>query len=453
MTDNLIQINPTGDAHPRSRFWLDWKRVKRIIVILSIALVAAYLVFNVWVYFWIQGKIVQNLRSPESVRIWRNYLQTTVCIPGEWRNVTLYSPAIEKEHNALYESWNRIVQKTTNATMRDIKRWNESILNSNEPMTRQDWEEVERIVEVCEPYYRAGKEMVEKLETEILKYPHSEHIPSFVDNNFYVNEWIQLVTLQSYKAAHEGRYRDTVDTLFSILPLYVRSPFPDFGEYAYKNFRIGQWASNLPMFYENVWDREKLQSWLDTLNRWEPYLFRMRLEHKKLYALYAALCDSKAPIEYDVDKKVLDYIREIKDREFPRKSIYQTFVEFRDRWFSELLAGALSNPYDRRPREIEMVRPFVLTGIVEEFYMMQTYVSDSTGYFQREQVTANQYDELRLNIAARLYYLENKKFPASPADLVPGYFSHEIVNRVTGESYRWSELGELIRTANTMPSR
>ena len=444
MPDNIIKIHPNNDPKKSSRFWPDWRKVKRNCAILLIVLFIVYIAFNIGVYYFFESvKLAEFNRNPEALKLWRDFVDSTVTIPKEWENLRFYSFELKSEEENLWNQWNEINQKERYTLNRDIDHWNKTIFDPSQSMTKEDWKEIEEILLKCDSFIRAGREISDKLKILILSNPSTKHVPSYIENSYYTQEWSELIQLQAFYAAHEGRITDGLDGLFATLPLYAKSPFPKLGEYVSQNYYIPPFLTNVQTLIGNVWNPSKLQTYLSALNQWEPYIFRMKKEEARIYGLFSSLIENNIPIAYGVERKVSDYTNEIKNKKYPQKSISQIIDKLQDMWNEEILAGGQRNPYAEIPRELDLMRPFVITNALEEYYTIKIYVDDTSIYFERENEAANHYDELRLEIAARLYFLKNDKLPSSPADLVPDYFPQEIVNRENGNRYRWNDKGAL----------
>jgi hypothetical protein len=452
-SENVIQERPAEDKvevkKRKRRFLPSRESVKRFFWFLLAILLVGYIGLHVWTRMWFNRQLTKKdpaWITEEAYEYALEYWNQTICFPEEWKKEFPASHAISGDLDYLAKEWERRNQQENLSA--DLNKWENIFNQRNRVPSKEDWSSLAVFLAKLDPFLRDLRPMISILDHELQRVDPAGPLTRFFENYYFINNLQHAIRLKALVLSHEKKYVDAIGLLLSSLPLYGIDPLPKYSEYLWKNYLLTESIVEIQENMSGVWDKASLESWLLTLNRWAPYLFRLKKEYAEYYNLFSALTNAKIPIQFGVGVSAKAYIVLLKDQQFPPLGFAKAYSKTMDALMLYGLFGRWPEQDWRQPFEIELIRPLILTGDIENFYMLNTFSPDARWSWDRELKAANQYDQLRLLAAAKLYYLETKKFPATGADLVPAYFPSEIRNRKTGEAYQWDNSGNLIESNN-----
>lgn len=442
LTEEKILPSEVQKEQP-TRPWVLFRYVQWIGLILILLLVFAYIGLHVWVRFWFNSQLTHKDTpwiNRETYRSTQNFWNLTIRFPDEWKTKPERSHAIDGDIAYLQQQLKQIDPQRLYVTQSASDEWKSIVKGNVSPLSNEDRQKLQSHLDRYAPILKASKPMISILKQELLSVSPEAALPIFYDEYYSLNELQNIILFQSILLRNGNQYREAVDLQLFSLPLYAIDPLPNYSAYGWKNYQLQEFLPEIQANLVNVWDKEPLESWLKTLNQWEPYLFRLKKEYTDFYQLFSALAEACIPIDFGNNTKAFVYIRQLKNRKFPPIGTRKVLSAVWNDWF----VGTSREKSEWQPLKIELIRPWILTDDIENYYMLRTFDPDANISIGQEQITGNLYDRLRLAIAVRLYFLEKKKYPASGADLVPAYFSAEIKDRKTVEPYRWDPNGELV---------
>lgn len=432
MADKLLEIHPIVESEQQPRFWLTRRKIKYLAFGLGALLLAVYVGIHLWFWHLLNHVIVRE-HSRDYKKI-QAFYSSMVRFPAEWKTAPGYSPVFSQEIGAIQKIWNELKKKNDLLQYVSLE---EDLRNERDSLrggVSNDWKKINPLLDQCEAILGMTSELARRFGDEMLKYPSSEAASNFGGDDWFMKQVVQLSRLHAFSLAHEGKFTQAVDAQLALAPFFIQNPIADYNGYQNSKYELSDFLTEIRSLIVNVGDQERLKSYLDILNRWAPYFFCLKEEFLPLYSLYDELKMSQTPIDYDKDRKGSEYLQRLVDRRYPPMEFDKVFTTLFENW----LAGTPREPYASQPLEIELARPFLLTNHIEEFYWLRTRFDDSFSLYEREQRFAKQYDELRLFIAARLYFLENKKYPVEVGELTPAYFPPAVCDKIMEQKFRWN---------------
>ncbi len=445
MNDNLIQLQPSTEETPSRRFWPRnrWKRRGLIGVTIFLAIyIGLHGGVRIWIHhrlqdngFYRNGIMFVNGALREDIR---QFWNTPIRFPAAWRSIPVCSTSIDPGTEAMQKQFMEINQVSW--VSNDVfSQWLNDLRNPNLTIAEEKWQELKSLLEKNEPIFVLVSNWREQLRGEILNYSPDQLLPKFFDT-WRIESILKLYRMQAFFYIHEKKFTEALQVHIANLPLYVQGEVGSFWNYYSAHQQLKTMISELQGVLPVLWDQVPLQNALNELNRWEPYLFRMKKEYESLYGIFTTLGEDQIPVNYEEDVKVRDYLLKLVEKRYPPMGCKQAFSKFYDNW----LSGGKQEGYQVQRYELEIMRPFLLTHDIEEYYVLNTWVENTKWEYIQEQEEGKMYDQLRLAIAAKLYMLENKKSPTTGADLVPRYFTQEIRDRENGEAYQWNQQGQIL---------
>lgn len=437
--DKVIHPIPRGKTaweHISSRFTR--RTIQRAGLILLAVLLLSYIGLHVWIRIWLYFYIQKY--HPDDYRQIKEFYSSTIRFPKEWKNIPPYPGTFNQEIEAIDKKWGELsrIDKFVHSDQADS--WLQTLHNSNLNPGPIDWTEIHDYLTKNQLILEMTSTLVERLKKEIIQFSSEGILPKFYENDWFVEKIGNLSRLKNISLAREDRSIEAVEGQLALLPFFVKSPVVNYNGYRNNLYAMMDYIEELQTGIESVRDKNRLRLYLNDLNRFYPYLFSMKKEHLPLYSLCFELDSAGIPFYPEEQLKGIDYVRQIAKKRYPSFGFNQSLSTLTENW----LSGKRSEPYAMQPLALEFVRSFLVTDDIEEFYWLSTRFWDSVRSYKEEQNAAARFDNLRLSIATRLYFMETQKYPSKFADLTPHYFKEEFKNRLTGQPYQWDESGQLI---------
>lgn len=420
------------------------KTIKRFGFILLFLLLFAYLILHIWIQLWFSNYVRgRESFDPKFYERVKTFLNTKLEFPEEWFEDR--QPSSEAITNLLaeYGKIDRALKEAPNySSLLDQVKQLDTAFYQGKILKKDKIDEYRGCIHSFDPSIRIAKQIGDQIKNEIV-HPSGGQSNLGLPWNFWYDGGILVplsanATFQFYDRNYEGAVDSILSQLIMIPPfehiLVFSTHFDSIG-YSIQEMKALLGAISNPLY---------LQPWLETLNQLEPYLFREIDERMMIVSVMNKLrAIEKQGVKVDLKpgRKGSYYIRQIADWSLPKKD-WSTSIS---RIGQNFLAGHQEKSESGRALLMQgLFGPILLTDKLEEYRLLSAYPFEKVDEIQSSQlVKANSYDRLRLEIAAKLYERETGKKVNATTDLVPRYFSKEIIDRVNGLPYRWDEKGEI----------
>lgn len=415
--------NETPNVGKPLFYWLAPTRRKGMII-LGI-LIVGFVSIQIWIQFWfapnhlkyyLEDRQDERKQWAQDARIEPKYLST---------------PQLSEVLSAAYKSASDAMENT-------------SIFSSPHPIIQEEnvnlipFEEMRKCMPILESVVPSSLSVSQQVEQDILATPPDNLLP--IDNEIHLLRITlsRILQIRSEYLFLTGKKDEAFYPELRSLPLLVMCPYQDLYTYIQEIPEINLVLKKLDILIGSLSDKEKLTSAFETINRLSPYLVRdLEDDILRISLIMRLRYEKVAPSEIQAGQTVRYYIQKIAQKRFNEVH----FWKCASRCWQKLISGEEFKETDFAG----LAKPFDLSRAIDDYFCFLSFSNgDYTDKIAMEKDTAIRLDRIRLQIAAKLYCLENQKFPTTGADLAPKYFPSEIRNRKTGGAYRWDSSGNLI---------
>lgn len=270
---------------------------------------------------------------------------------------------------------------------------------------------------------------------------------------FQEYEWggfnaINLLFVKSKAHEKAGELGSAVEFKKGELFHTVVQPWKNQGAYLYglnQSFRV---LNELRSLLEPVDDAKTLQAVLQPLVALEPHLVYHVRNHVYLLGIFSAAQAMRIADELQVNRKnkrVVDWLREIAESEYP----VPDFMSSLETYFISLVTGDY-----QRTRQFHwdnLLCSICSKGSVEEFQFSKIYNYPNYDRLIEQEIRVTLLlHKLQIELAARLYTLEQGKPPKRAEVLVPKWLKKAPINPISGRPYDLDQV--LTRSEEAKPA-
>lgn len=413
--------------------WIKWCGIAFVILVAG-----SFIFLQLWAEYVYRPRLIQSV-GLQKYQTMKKFWETPVNFPQEYITGIPISDRLKKTYADLstaYDSKNDTafnVQETTNL-------WYKYRMGQT-----SDIQEMDKRIRNFEPCLQAGLNVSRQIERDLQSCKPGGLLLLLQDrSNAYM--WLDdLFGIQVDYLSRTERFEEAFDYSIRSFFLKVRSPYQDFWGYCRNQSMMAYWIKEYAALIPYLSSPERLRSWLNALNFLQPFLFQDVLDQSFSLQFLSVIKSYGSPIDPDEITMKKPYGYYIHQLAIHQKGMNNSpFIHFsnclpclRDcvltgrRLTDEELAGVL--------------RYVTFSNAFDEYFDLQAFQPANTAQLKETETNAwNEFDILRLKVAARLYELETGKKVTATTDLVPSYFHEEIKERGTGASYRWTSNGELM---------
>ncbi len=412
----------------RIRRRLKWGCLGTLCVLLIL-----FAVFQVAVTTWANLQI--NGWSRTSSDEWKDFLNNPVIIPPILTDPPTISESLKRKIEEAELAQRNLSEDNSEHKPSDIYTIRFSDLNSM-TLTASELEQIKTIEEYYRPYSDKIRQVIEQIKIDF----QTSEKPRLANNIIDPYIAFHLLGMRAVLVAQNGTVNDTVEEYLRILWLAaVFSPGDESSHW------ITAKSRDTAIYYLEYLaaqsnDSQLLQKILTNLNQLDPYLNRGLAQYATAILLnfkIQHLNRRHTNIEIAPDKTGAEYMKEILAYDHPSLGFAGSL-----RLFTEnILAGYQLSDRKYEFVYLEFLRSLTITGAIDKMYFFKSLWFSPENIRKREQGAELAMNQLRLEIATRLYKLETGKEPASQADLVPKWLPEEIIDRETRKPFTLDEAG------------
>jgi hypothetical protein len=446
MSDNADEMQKILEQRSLKKYIPSKRNAKRVGLVLLVLLILGYIGLHIWLDIWFAGQIKWDHRK-QDIDFQQTFLKTTIDFPDEWLQEpsVVYSPDQYKDLNQSWEAFN----KENNSFASKFNKW-EELLNSPGGITKSEWQELGGDLQKAEQFLLAGSKLSLELEDQVASLKLDERFKILPSNNWSCYSYSLFARLNAAYLVYTNKVEDGVDLLISTLPFSIYDPVFDFDSYQSRKWYMQQTISSAHSRVRFLNSKQHLRDWLDKLNKLHPFLFRRDYEKAPIYSLLSKMkMEIKNGHKLDMTSGQIGefYIRQLADLRFP-ESGWEGMKKGMDKILQVYLSGQQIRGYrEDATMVMYLFRSITFSSKLDQYRLLSSvYLTNPTENMQNEQNSESQFNELRLTIAGRLYFLENNEYPKSTAQLIPKYIPGEVKDVSTGRSYTWDKNGNLKTT-------
>jgi hypothetical protein len=443
MPDNLVEMKKTHKQRSLKRLIPSKRTVKWTVLIILVLLVLGYIGLHIWLDIWFEEKI-QRYHGNKDIGFAKTFMESTIDFPEEW----LHEPDeyyLADKYQDLNESWETFNKENHSFTLK-FSKW-EELLNSPGGLTQDEWKELGDDLQKAGTFLHVGLKVSREIDNQIAVLKPENRFEIASSNRWISQYYCQIAKVNAAYLIYSNKSEDGVDYLISTLPFAVFNPVLN-----YKNSNTRKWLLQqiVPQSYshiKSIKSKKHLRDWLDTLNHLHPFIFPNDYKYAPTYALVSEMNEEKGKghkLDMAPGKKGAFYMRQIFNRRFP-VSGWEGMKKGIDQILQIYLSGQkqFSND-DKIGIVLSLFRFITFSSRLELFCLLHAVkLPNPADIIPDEPRLESQFNELRLTIAGRLYFLENNVYPKSTAQLIPEYLPNDIKDVVTGRSYTWDKNGNL----------
>jgi len=446
MSDHTDEMQKILEQRSLKKFIPSKRNAKRVGLVMLVLLTLGYIGLHIWLDIWFAGQMKWQYNK-QNIDFQQTFLKTTIDFPDKWLQEpsVVYSPDQYQDFNQSWEAFN----KANHSLASKFNEW-EELLNSPGGITKSEWQELGGDLQKTEQFVLAGSKLSRELENQVASLKLDERFKILPPGNWICHNYCQMARVKAAYLVYTNKVEDGVDLLISTLPYSIFDPVLNFDSYQSRKWYMQQTISSAHSHVRFINSTQHLRDWLDKLNKYHPFIFRRNYENAPIYSLFSKMkMEMKNGHKLDITsgKKGGFYIKQLVDLRFP-ESGWEGMKKGMDKILQVYLSGQQIRGYrEDATMVMYLFRPITFSSKLDQYRLLSSvYLTNPTDNIQNEQNSESQFNELRLTIAGRLYFLENNVYPKSTAQLIPMYIPGEIKDISTGRSYTWDENGNLKTT-------
>ncbi len=443
MPDKIDEIQKILEQRSLKRFIPSKRIVKWSALVFLILLTIGYIGLHIWLDIWFEGKI-QRYHGKDYVKYARTFMESTIDFPEKW----LHEPDqyyLTDQYRDLNESWEAFNKEHKSFAIK-FPKW-EELLNSPGGLTQDEWKELGGDLQKAGKFLHRGLKVSREIDHQIAVLKPEDRFEIDSSNHWICQYYCQIAKVNAAYLINSNKIEEGVDYLVSTLPFAVFNPVLNYNNSNTRKWLLQQIVPQSYSHIKSIKSKKYLRDWLDTLNHLHPFIFTDDYKNAPTYALISEMNVEKGKghkLDMAPGRKGSFYMRQIFDRRFPVSGwggmkkgvdqILQIYLSDQKQFSNDDKLGIV----------LGLFRSITFSSRLELFCQLFTVrLENPADIIPDELNLENKYNELRLAIAGRLYFLENNEYPQSTAMLIPRYLPNDIKDLVTGRSYTWDEKGNL----------
>jgi len=443
MPDNLDEMQKTYGRRLLKRLIPSKRIVKWTVLVCLVLLTISYIGLHIWLDIWFEDKI-QRYYAKDYLEFARTFRESTIDFPEEW----LHEPDqyyLADQYQELNESWETFNKENKSFAIK-FSKW-EELLNLPGGLTQDEWKELGDDLQKAGKFLQAGLTVSGEIDNQIAAMKPEDRF-AIASSSWWISQsYCQIAKVNAAYLIHSNKIEEGVGYLVSTLPFAVFNPVLNYGKSSARKWLLQQ---VVPQFYSHIKSmksKKYLRVWLDTLNHLYPFIFTDDYKNAPSYALLSEMnVEKRKGHELDMapGRKGAFYMRQIFDRRFPISG-WGGMKKGVDQILQIYLSGQKQfSKDDKIGITLSLFRSITFSSRLELFCQLFTVRFENPADIIPDELNLeNKYNELRLTIIGRLYFLENNVYPESTAQLIPMYLPNDIKDVVTGWFYTWDENGNL----------
>lgn len=420
----------------RIRKYLKWGCLAALVLFLAV-----YATFQIGVSIWVDRQLQR--RGPEAYEDWKTFLRTPVEFPPEYFEPTEVSDALIQKTAVASLKYSEMMKKHPGELQTVIRPVISGLSWSSQTVTEPQWEQARESAGIGAPYILALLDIAEQIDKEFQQSgtPRLSTRRTYLDSDLSIH----LLAMKTRILARDGDPAGAVEHGLAALWFLAAFSMSDADSYWYTHGERVPVTIVIRHEIAGIQDIGFLKQTLAELNRLDPCLNRAlgdyawALELNSRFERLSRMGRTKgATLEFVPGKTGAEYVKELVLLEYGPGGLVGSIESF-----MKLFLGGYRIT-DRKYRSVyrEMLRALEIGGKMEELYFFEDIRGSLNWIAPHEELLAAAMDDLRLEIASRLYKMETDTYPSATTDLVPQYLPEEIVNRETGKSYVWDKSGK-----------